>query len=105
MFYYNLLYELYRRGPFLNGFGFWCGKNDHEICAILTNVDSELWLRNKDECNNIIQRHYESFEVTTICILFTVCLYKLLSLIFTYMFVIKPIQKAIMAHNQNKLIE
>ena len=39
----NIIYLLYRKGPLLNGFGFWGGKENHEICSILTNIENRLW--------------------------------------------------------------
>lgn len=92
---YNPFYLLYRKGPFLNGFGFWAGKENHEICSLLTNVDSSLWIRNDFECEKLIQRHYESFIVCIYIGVFTLCVLKLCSCITTYIFLVRPIQKSI----------
>lgn len=98
---YNIIYQLYRKGPSLNGFGFWCGKHDHEICSILTNVESSLWIINKEECNQIIKRHYESFEITVYTFASVIFIYKMLYLMSTYIFIVKPIERAIHMYNTN----
>ena len=87
----NLLYELYRKGPTLNGFGFWGGKENNEICSLLTNVNNELWKSNQYECEILIQKHYKSFEICILFICTIIFVYKLLYFIFTYIFIVKPL--------------
>ena len=44
---FNPLYILYRKGPYINGLGFWEGRSNEEICSILTNTKNEIWLKNR----------------------------------------------------------
>lgn len=93
--YYNPLYILYRKGPSFNGFGFWCGKSNIEICSILTNTNMLLWNSNDDQCIDIITRHYESFEIMVHIFLLFTTVYKVLSYISTYITIIRPIQQTL----------
>ena len=89
------LYILYRKGPNLNGVGFWCGKSNEEICSILTNSEYRLWERNSLDCMDIIQRHYEAFAITVYTLLCVTFLYKSISSYITYVTIIRPIQRTI----------
>lgn len=94
----NPLYILYRRGPGLNGFGFWYGKTNEEICSFLTNSEPKIWERNQLDCNNIIERHYDAFAIMVYAMLCLLCLYKSFSSCITYITIIRPIQKSIYAY-------
>ena len=87
----NIIYLLYRKGPLLNGFGFWGGKENHEICSILTNIENRLWLKNQDECDILIQKHYESFEICIFCIIIFIVFYKILYFTLTYLCIVRPL--------------
>lgn len=43
--------------------GYWRGLAESNICASLSNYDSEFWRLNTLACNEIIQRHVHSFNV------------------------------------------
>ena len=43
IFIHEPLGDLYLRGPSINGYGFWSGKNMEDICAELTNVNASFW--------------------------------------------------------------
>ena len=92
---YNPLYMLYRKGPFINGFGFWSGKENPEICSQLTNMDSIHWINNDYECIKLIHRHYESFEIVVYITFIIIFMFKLFSHIFTYFIYIRPITQVI----------
>ena len=101
--YFHPLYTLFRKGPLLNGFGFWGGKEDSEICSILTNVDSQIWIQNPNQCNILIQRQYDSFSVTLYTICFLCFIIKSFTFIYTYICIVRPITKAMETLGQNKL--
>ena len=92
---YTPLYTLYRKGPSLNGFGFWCGRTNIEICSILTNTNMLVWSDNDQKCLDIITRHYESFEVVIHILLLSIAVYKVVSYISTYITITRPIQQTI----------
>ena len=84
---YTPLYSLYRKGPWFNGMGFWCGKSDHEICSYITHTDSQLWLYNSEECLSLIHKHYESFEIIILIIIYAFTLHFIITCIFQYLFI------------------
>lgn len=58
------LKELYFYGPWINGWGFWAGKENVEICAYLNPTTSQMhWIRNIDECNILVEKHFSTFLV------------------------------------------
>ena len=90
---------MYRNGPL--AFGFWGGKSNSEICAILTNVNEDLWNNNVHTCNSLIERHYNSFAIVIqfiiICYLFS----KAISLLSFYIFIIRPLKHCIVNNNKS----
>ena len=97
---FNPLYILYRKGPYINGLGFWEGRSNEEICSILTNTKNEIWLKNSEECNEIINRNYESFTISIYTLIIILIFWKCISLFLYYICVIKPLKKAIVLYNK-----
>ena len=97
---FSPLYTLFRKGPLLNGFGFWGGKSDSEICSVLTNVDSKIWIDNSEQCSELIQRHYESFSVSLYTLLSFFFIMKCFHCISTYIFIVRPITKAMVEYKK-----
>lgn len=64
------LMELYFKGPWLYGYGFWSGKSSTRICAELTDVPEDHWIQNVNTCTNLIERHFEAFIVFIYFILY-----------------------------------
>ena len=91
----NPLYILYRKGPRMNGFGFWEGKSDAEMCSILTNTMNDIWLNNPSDCIEIINRNYGSFVISIYTLLLVFLFWKCITMFFYYVFVIKPLKKSI----------
>lgn len=57
------LYLLYRNGYAFGGFGFWEGRSDAEVCAIITKTDIAFWYTSDEimkQCNQIILRQFYS---------------------------------------------
>ena len=53
---------LYLYGPaWLGG---WNGQNMTDICAQLTGVKSDFWLRHPDTCQELLERQFESYYLT-----------------------------------------
>lgn len=63
---------LYLHGPILRGFGMWGGAAPADICAQLTGVRSDHWLRHEDECLAHIRQHFDAIVVT---LWFALCLF------------------------------
>lgn len=59
----NPLLKLYLYGPRFGGWGFWGGKDSNDICAQLTNVPSEFWAANREECFHLITKSFYSFLI------------------------------------------
>ena len=97
---FNPLYILYRKGPYINGLGFWEGRSNEEICSILTNTKNEIWLKNSEECNEIINSNYESFTISIYTLIIILIFWKCISLFLYYICVIKPLKKAIVLYNK-----
>jgi len=57
------LQRLYFQGPRLFGYGFWKGASQHDICAALTNHNSEFWAQHSDACAQIVRRDFQSHVV------------------------------------------
>lgn len=91
----NPLYIIYRKGPRVNGFGFWEGKSNEEICSILTNTRNDIWLNNHNDCIEIINRNYDSFVISIYTLLIVFLFWKCITILFYYVCVIKPLKNSI----------
>ena len=98
---YNPLFALYKNGPLF--MGFWGGKQDSEICASLTNVQSSLWNMHNDECIDLIHKHYNSFAIVVYIVALFYILSKLFSYICFYILCVRPLQKVFITQNVPKL--
>ncbi len=49
---------VYFNGP--SKFGFWHGTSPHEACATLTRVDSNVWERESEACDNLLARDFRA---------------------------------------------
>lgn len=56
---------LYFYGP--SCLGGWKGLDAGEVCAHLTGVKADFWLKHPDTCNDLLQRHFDSFYFT-VCV-------------------------------------
>ena len=92
------LYTLYRKGPWFNGYGFWAGKSDTQICSYISHVDSELWSQSYKQCKKLIEQHYESFEISVLFCVYVFMLYTIISWILQYMFIWVYFHRAL-SHN------
>ena len=66
---YELLVEtplrkLYMHGPFLGGYGFWSGKESVDICSEMTGIPSNVWVVNRADCQDRIDRGFYSLLVS-----------------------------------------
>lgn len=55
--------RLYFEGPRIYGYGFWKGAATHDICAALTNHNSDFWLAHPVACKEIIEKDFHSIVV------------------------------------------
>jgi hypothetical protein len=84
----NIFYRLYRKlilnniarlyifGPRFAGFGFWQGRSPEQICESITESSSSFWKLNMDECNRLINQHFNSYVVLIEFILYMYIVYK-----------------------------
>ena len=49
---------VYFNGP--SKLGFWHGTSPHEACASLTRVDSDVWERESQACDNLLARDFRA---------------------------------------------
>ena len=49
---------VYFNGP--SKLGFWHGASSHEACATLTRVDSDVWEREYEACDNLLARDFRA---------------------------------------------
>lgn len=54
------LSKLYLYGPWMGGWGFWCGKSFADICASLTNTSADIWKIEQDACVDLINKNFYS---------------------------------------------
>lgn len=76
------LRRLYFDGPRFFGHGFWKGAPMHDICAALTNHNSEFWKNNPVACQDIIDKDFHSIVVLVETIGYFALIYIVLSFIF-----------------------
>lgn len=81
--------NLYLKGPKI--FGLWGGDEFHDICVRLSGGESSFWARNINECNIIIDKHFESFYILIYTIVYLMLIYKFIYFIWWRYFIIKPI--------------
>ena len=90
-FVYNPLYRLYRSGPW--SLGFWAGKSDSEICAILSHTDINIWINNNIHCEHMVQKHFESFEVCVVFLVYLICIYNAFICLIQYVVLWRHVHK------------
>ena len=56
------LYTFFLRGPRL--LGCWYGLPNEEVCAELTSIPASVWTTLESECQDLIDRHFNSYFVT-----------------------------------------
>jgi len=74
------LKRLYFDGPRLFGYGFWKGAPVHDICAQLTQHNSEFWKNNPDACREIVEKDFHSIVVLVETVGYFALLYVVISL-------------------------
>jgi len=75
------LKRLYFEGPKLYGYGFWKGAAEHDICAALTNHDSNFWKSHQEACKEIIEKDFYSIVVLVETIGYFALFYIILSIL------------------------
>ncbi len=70
------LRQLYFYGPAWSKYGGWAGKLNKDICYEMTGIESGFWARpdNQAECFLLIERHFASFNITVVTLLYFVAL-------------------------------
>ena len=84
---------LYRNGPAFQGYGFWAGAEDADVCAQLTNVPSNLWRSTPEQithCENLIERHFMSFAWLIFIGMYILFIYKVVVQLWFRYCVLRP---------------
>lgn len=78
------LKRLYFDGPRFYGHGFWKGAAPQDICAALTNHDSDFWLQHSDACQQIIDKDFYAIVVLAETIGYFIVLYFAVKLLYRF---------------------
>jgi hypothetical protein len=78
-------------GPSLGGYGFWNGARTADVCVALSKAPSSLWLSNPAECEELIERHFVAFFISTQTAVYVFATYKFVSHVWTYVFFTRPV--------------
>lgn len=73
------LKRLYLRGPGNSMYGFWHGKEPHEVCGMLANSPADFWLKHPVECDAMITDRVQSYVVVVETGVYFFTMYRLLS--------------------------
>lgn len=89
------LRQLYFKGPAL--LGFWSGLNNADICTALNPGTSALfWTSHattEAQCSTLVEQRFHAFFVSINVILYAYMVYRLVTTLAYYMFVVKPALK------------
>lgn len=92
----NPMRNLYFKGPWMNGWGFWSGKPSDEICSIINPYTNQIhWMKNSDECLYIIEKRYESFMIVVHFGCYVLFVYKLIQALWFRFFVMPSLAKEV----------
>lgn len=95
----NPIRNLYFRGPWVNGWGFWSGKTIDEICTYINPSTNQLhWLKNNMECLEIVEKRFDSFMVIVNFTLYLFAIYKIIEVIWFRFFVMGPLAREVAMH-------
>lgn len=74
------LRSLYMQGPHISNYGFWQGKTNEEICSLLTNTHTDIWMgSNQLRCMQMIDSSFDSFSICISTVIYGVLMYKSIS--------------------------
>lgn len=75
------------RALYLNGpgvLGGWEGQSKADICARLTTTTSDVWRRNLDECNELIDKKVTAYAIGSCLIASVVLMYHLIGAMWNF---------------------
>ena len=75
----NPLRKLYFFGPSVLHVGFWGGKTNSEICQSITTYSESFWEDNPFQCDQIVEKKFNSFCVTIETLVYFVVLYQIIA--------------------------
>ena len=96
------LRRLYFEGPSAWGAGFWAGQQRADICAQLTQFNSDFWVRHTSECTDLIDQRFRSFVVSAEVTAYSLLLYKCISSYLMHAAVIRPIVQELRAIRRSR---
>ena len=97
------LRALYFEGPELNGYGFWGGRTEQDVCARASGIDSALLHEHPEMCTEILNRKFQSFLLCARLILLVFTIYKVWNIVTVYYTVTRPLRTERRAYRQEML--
>lgn len=92
----NPIRNLYFKGPWINGWGFWSGKTMEEICTYMNPSTSQMhWMKNTDDCIELVDKRFDSFMVSIYFGLYCFAIYKILQSIWFRFFMMQPLAREV----------
>lgn len=85
------LRTLYLNGPQVFGYGGWEGIVFEDICAQLTHVPASVWRQEFYNCEQLVERKFQTLLVTVSLLSYCLLLYKILSYLWFRFFIVGPI--------------
>ena len=85
------LRTLYFKGPRLMGWGGWEGILLEDICSQLTTVPASIWRDQLSNCQDLVERKFQTFLVTISILSYCFVLYKVVAYLWFRYFVVAPI--------------
>lgn len=100
------LHSLYFNGPLLNGYGFWGGTKQEDICAAIFKGTSALfWMEHENDCTTLLISRFNAFLISVQFFIYVVCIYRIVSWCSFRFFILNPtihrLEKAIFTLQKN----
>ncbi len=83
------LFNLYFFGPRIGSYGFWQGRELHDICAEMTGIPADHWRANRSTCESLIANRFEAYVVVITVLAYFIllrCLYSFTVFIIKFFF-------------------
>ena len=92
------LVHVYMHGPAWNGWGFWEGQANEDICSAISHVPASFWATHSTDCAALVQRHQHAFvvgfEFVSAVLLAVLVVFWLL----IHLTVVRPVTRALLPH-------
>ena len=86
---------LYFGGPALAGYGFWANRAAHDICADLTTVSAEHWMKHNGTCAELLEAHFGAFHIGVTSAVYFGCILAAIVLGMSHIIIVRPVVRSI----------